>query len=418
VSSLEEAGSASAITGAARYGWRDNLIRNIGFHSNEHWRNAVSMIRLFALWILIGSVAVAISADAVPTRGQTISNNPRPAHFPHRIWAACDFEARTPDYGWFGPGETNNIPKYPGNATALGVGSRPYQNFSGVMTGINPVPGPRMGKENHLFLRYFLRGATNATFQHFSLMSEDNQHINVSGLTEGKWTELDLNFTRDARRNDGNPQTFGNGERMDDFKVFVGKPAQAASYQLLLDDVIFYANDPALPPEKEPFPKRVIFLAAFDTGPKEKYWPGDFELVEQPPAGSYWRTAKSVPRKDGKAIMVRLQIEPRRQVGAHTKVRFRYHLTGATAMTVQVFDTTIQDNRHVNLRDLKTGDWTTTYVNFTRDSRRNDSTRDTFRAGHKVDDLFFFVTPDSGKEATLFLDEVVLFDAGMADASK
>jgi hypothetical protein len=38
----------------------------------------------------------------------------------------------------------------------------------------------------------------------------------------------------------------------------------------------------ALPPEKEPFPNRVIFLAAFDTGPKEKYWPGDFEIVEQP----------------------------------------------------------------------------------------------------------------------------------------
>jgi hypothetical protein len=44
-------------------------------------------------------------------------------------------------------------------------------------------------------------------------------------------------------------------------------------------------------------------------------------------------------------------------------------------------------------------------------SRRNDGTRDTFRAGHKVDDLFFFVTPDDGKVAMLFVDEVVLFDA-------
>ena len=33
----------------------------------------------------------------------------RPKHFPHRIWAACDFEGRTPDYAWFGPPETNNI---------------------------------------------------------------------------------------------------------------------------------------------------------------------------------------------------------------------------------------------------------------------------------------------------------------------
>jgi hypothetical protein len=360
----------------------------------------------------------ASSAEVSTTRGSVMASGARPAHFPHRIWAACDFEGRTPDYAWFGPAETNNIPKYPGNATALGVTARPYQNFSGVMTGINPVPGPRMGRENHLFVRYFLRGATNATFQHFSLTSEDNQHINVSGLTEGKWTELDLNFTRDARRNNGSPNTFGDGERMDDFKVFVGKPAEAAKYELFLDDVIFYANDPALPTEKEPFPNRVIFLAAFDTGPKEKYWPGDFEIVEQPPAGSYWRAAQSVPRRDGKAVMIRLQIEPPRPSGAHTKVRFRYHLTGASAMTVQIFDATVQDNRHVNLRALKTNEWATTYVDFTRDSRRNDGTRDTFRAGNKVDDLFFFVTPETGKETALFVDEVVLFDAATDSVQK
>jgi hypothetical protein len=354
---------------------------------------------------------VVQSVDVSPLRLVT-ANAMRPAHFPHRIWAACDFEARLPDYAWFGPAETNNLPKYPGNRTALGVEARPYRNFSGVMTGINPVPGPRMGKENHLFLRYFLRGASNATFQHFSLTREDNQHINVSGLTEGRWTELDLNFTRDARRNDGSAQPFGEGERMDDFKVFVGEPARAASYELFLDDVIFYANDPALPPDKEPFPNRVIFLASFDTGPKEKYWPGDFEIVEQPPANAYWRAAKSVPRRDGKAVMVRLQIHPPRPVGARTKVRFRYHLTGASEMTVQIFDATVQDNRNVILRGCEAGKWTTACVDLTADACRNDGTRDTFRAGNNVDDLFFFVPSQAGREPTLFVDEVVLFDAG------
>ena len=77
----------------------------------------------------------------------------RPRHFPHRIWAACDFEGRTSDYGWFGPTEKKRFPRYPGNATALGVGARPYKNFSAIMTGINPVPGPRMGKINKLYLR-------------------------------------------------------------------------------------------------------------------------------------------------------------------------------------------------------------------------------------------------------------------------
>ena len=32
---------------------------------------------------------------------------------PRNPWMklACDFEARTPDYAWFGPPETNNVPR-------------------------------------------------------------------------------------------------------------------------------------------------------------------------------------------------------------------------------------------------------------------------------------------------------------------
>lgn len=330
-----------------------------------------------------------------------------PDTFPHRIWAACDFEGRTPDYAWFGPAETDNIPKYPGNRTALGVGERPYKNFSAVMTGINPVPGPRMGKENWLYVRYFLTGGTEATFQHFSLTREDNWHVRVTGLQTGKWSELMLNFTRDAQRNDGSKEPFIEGERMDDFKVFAGKAADAAQYQLFLDDVIFFAKDPALPAEPALFPRRVIFLAAFDTGPKAKYWPGDFELDEKPPTGAWWRAARSVPRKDGKAQTVRLEITPPRPVGARTRLRFRYYLTGAKAMTVQIFDATVQDNRHINLTGLTQGEWTTHYVDFTAHSKRNDGTDSSFTAGNLVDDLFFFVN----EKAALWIDEVVLYDA-------
>jgi hypothetical protein len=337
----------------------------------------------------------------------------RPDHFPHRIWAACDFEGRTPDYAWFGPSETKNIPKYPGNVTALGFNDKPYQNFSALMTGINPVPGPRMGKVNQLYLRYYLEGGSEATFQYFSLTREDNNHIRVTGLTEGKWSELTLNFTRDARRNDGSDQPFADGERMDDFKVFVGKPGDGKKYKLFLDDIIFFSDDPKFPPEKEPFPNRVIFLASFDTGPKEKYWPGEFDIVEKDlPADSYWRVARAVPRKEGKGKWIRLQIAPPRPVGEHTKLRFRYHITGASNMTVQVFDTTDQDNRHIHMKGLKQGQWTTAYLDFTKDGKRNDGKDTPFAAGHKVDDLFFFVEPDGKEEVKLLIDEVVLYDAG------
>lgn len=370
-----------------------------------------SYLTLLAYHQVIERVLEPSLAPPLP-HGTARADHARPRSFPHRIWAACDFEGRTPDYAWFGPPETNNIPEYPGNATALGVSEKPYQDFSALMTGINPVPGPRMGKVNQLFLRYFFRGGSEATFQHFSLTSEDNQHVHVRGLCQGKWSELTVNFTRDAVRNDGSPQVFQAGERMDDFKVFVGKPNDGSEYELFLDDVIFFADDPDLPPEPEPFPRRVIFLAAFDTGPQEKYWPGDFELVESDlPPDTFWRAAQAVPRPGGEpGQWLRLKIDPPRPVGEHTRLRFRYHLTGATAMTVQVFDATDQDNRHVRLENLLPGRWTTQYVDLARDGRRNDGSDTPFAAGHTVDDLFFFLEPGDG--VRLLIDEVVLYDAG------
>jgi hypothetical protein len=367
-----------------------------------------TLLRVAGLWIIFATGVGA--AD----RGHAKADSARAAHFPHRIWAGCDFEGRTPDYAWFGLPETNDIPRYAGNATALKASERPYKNVSAVMTGVNPVPGPRMGKVNQLFLRYHLIGATDATFQYFSLTREDNQHIRVSGLTTGQWSEVTLNFTRDARRNDGSAEVFGEGERMDDLKIFAGKAAEAANYNLLIDDMILFANDPELPAEKEPFPNRVIFLAAFDTGEKEKYWPGDFQIVDkEAPGGAYWRVAQAVSRKDGKGKLVRLQIDPPRPVGARTKLRFRYHLSGTSEMTVQIFDATVQDNRHVRLNGLKQNQWTMTYVDLARDARRNDGTANSrFSAGNKVDDLFFFVAPGEGSEVQLCVDEVVLYDAG------
>jgi hypothetical protein len=377
----------------------------------QYCRAAIS-----AFVILLALVFTARAADRpdreTRLRGTATARTNRPAMFPHRIWAACDFEGQTPDYGWFGRAVTNDVPLYPGNRTALAGAERPYRNVGAIMAGINPVPGPRMGKENGLFLRYFLKGGATATFQHFSLTREDNWHIVMDGLAEGRWEEITLNFTRDARRNDGSAEGFAEGERMDDFKLFAGQPAEAARYELLIDDVIFFANDPARPPEPEPFPRRVILLAAFDTGPKEKYWPGDFEIVESPPAGAFWRAARSVPRRNNGQFL-RMAISPPRPVGAHTKLRFRYHLSGARAMIVQIFDATVQDNRHIRLNDPKENEWTTLYLDFARDSRRNDGTANSvFTAGNLVDDLFFFVEGDGTRTATLFVDEVVLFDAG------
>lgn len=395
----------------------------------EPQHRLLSYFRLELCTCLAGTLVILVSGSLIRAqsakddkrnRGVAVVEETRPKAFPHRVWAACDFEGQTPDYAWFGPAETRNIPKYPGNATALGVKEKPYGNFSALMTGINPVPGPMMGKVNKLYLRYYLKGATEATFQHFSLSSNDNNHIRVSGLTDGKWSEATLNFTRDARRNDGTPGVpFREGERMDDLKIFVGKPKDGKDYELLIDDVILFAEDPDRPAEKEPFPNRVIFLAAFDTGidpkSKPKYYPGDFEVATKSkgaPEGAYWGVARAVPQKQGKGKWVRLEVKPPRPVGERTKLRFRYHLSGAAAMTVQMFDATDQDNRHIRVKGLKQGSWEWANLDFVKDARRNDGKDTPFAAGHTVDDIFFFVEPDGDKEVQLFVDEVVLYDAG------
>ena len=46
--------------------------------------------------------AVGLSAVAAPERprGFARAEGKRPKRFPHRVWAACDFEGRTRDYGW------------------------------------------------------------------------------------------------------------------------------------------------------------------------------------------------------------------------------------------------------------------------------------------------------------------------------
>ncbi|HWB03976.1 MAG TPA: hypothetical protein VG796_13195 [Verrucomicrobiales bacterium] len=365
-----------------------------------------------------GVNASTSAPEAPASRGKATAKETRPATFPHRIWAACDFETQTPDYGWFGPAQTKTIPSYPGNRTALASAPNTGRTRSALKTGMNPVPGPMMGKVNKLYLRYLLRGTTGATFQHFSLTTEDNNHINVSGLTNDKWSELTLNFSRDGLRNDGTPGVpFKEGERMDDFQLYCGEPG-SKDCEVFIDDVIFFAEDPTLPPEKEPFPNRVIFLAAFDTGidpePRRKYWPGDFDIVTAKsgaPEGSYWGVARGVPRKEGRGKWIRLQITPPKPVGAHTKLRFRYHLTGASDMTVQIFDATDNDNRHLNLTNLTPSAWSTQYLDLTT-AKRNDGGTTPFAAGHLVDDLFFFIEPSGTAEPQLYIDEVVLFDAG------
>jgi hypothetical protein len=58
------------------------------------------------------------------------------------------------------------------------------------------------------------------------------------------------------------------------------------------------------------------------------------------------------------------------------------------------------------------GEWTTRYVDFSRDSRRNDERLSLRRWQHG--DVISFVQPTGQQPVELYVDEVVLFDAGDA----
>lgn len=160
-------------------------------------------------------------------------------------------------------------------------------------------------------------------------------------------------------------------------------------------------------------------MAAFDSGLAPKYrdkmWPGTYEVVRpsQAPNNSWWGVARAVPQEKAKGgKWIRMQIKPPRRVAETTKLRFRYLLKGTTKMTVQTFDLTDRDNRHIHLTGCKQNEWTTQYLDFTNNSRRNDGSDTPFNADHLIDDLFFFVKPNGKAEVELFVDEVVIFDAG------
>ena len=63
-------------------------------------------------------------------------------------------------------------------------------------------------------------------------------------------------------------------------------------------------------------------------------------------------------------------------------------------------------------KDLKEGAWQWAILDFTKDAQRNDGKNTPVAAGHKVDDIFFFVRPERDAELQFNLGEATLFDAG------
>ncbi|MBI1916848.1 MAG: nucleoside hydrolase [Planctomycetes bacterium] len=303
---------------------------------------------------------------------------------PNRVHVLENYETDIERRWWLsGQLETKNVP--PGSKRACrGVLTNDFDDLQGDPKGMytavifNPVPGPPMGKNTRLNFRCWLKGSDRLRIQIYSLTNGYHRHLTLTKLPQAKWQSLTVDMTR-CRRPDGGGGPLSENERIDDIQFYTDAEAE-----LIIDDIILY--DAALPGEKRPFPEGPIFTGWFDTGRQGKEWPGDFDIVAHKPPRR-WKAARSILDSTSDRPWIRLGLRGERPLNETTRLRFRYHLTGASAMTVSL------GGRENPLSDLKKGEWAEKTVEFA------------VGKGRRASEVRFLLP----KGAELFLDDVLLY---------
>lgn len=310
-------------------------------------------------------------------------------NFPARVHAFEDFETDIEKRWWMcGKLETKDVPA-PGGRACRAVLTQDFDDRQGQMgtmyraVTFNPVPGPPMGPNTRLRFKYKLSGTDTLRVQLYSLTNGYHRYLSVSGLEQGKWLDGAVDMTK-MRRPDGTGGALAADERIDDIQFYVDPRAE-----LLIDDIVLY--DAAAAGEKRPFPKRLLFTGWFDTGRQGVEWPGTFEVVpHEKPRG--WKTAKSVANPDG-GEWLRIGLRGPRKLGAATEVTFKYHLTGADRVGVELRDSKGKRGVSTAVGKAKAGEWSEATV-------KVDGT------GAIADELLLTVP----KGAKLLVDDVLVYE--------
>jgi inosine-uridine nucleoside N-ribohydrolase len=310
---------------------------------------------------------------------------------PHRVHVAEDFDTDIERRWWMcGKPETHDLP--PGSSRAVrGVLTHDFDDLLGnpraMHTAVifNPVPGPPMGGNTRLAFRYKLQGTDRLRVQIYSLTNGYHRHLVLHDLPQGRWQEAAVDMTR-ARRPDGTGGPLSEGERIDDIQFYADPSAE-----LLIDDVVLY--DAAGAGERRPFPKRILFTAWFDSGKQGKEWPGDFEIV--PNQGYFWHAARSVEDRATGTPWVRLHLRGERLLGEAARLSFRYRLTGADALRVQLVGPGPEDRYTAELTELRQGPWAEAVADFGKT-----------RKGGRVEEIQFRLP----KGAEVLVDDVLLYE--------
>jgi len=366
----------------------------------------VSLVFLITImvWPACSAPEGGEGSDKVPHQASA----PRPAYFPQRVWASCDFELLRKDVVWIGHPETENIPAYPGNRRALRARSMEGADRQKYLA-IKPVSYPRMGRKNLVYFRYFLKGAHSIILELFSLEANKICRVRLAGLVQGEWSEAVADFSL------AGVTPIEPGARMNDLVLIAAPESGAKAYELIVDDVVLFSDDSEGSSEaKEPFPRRVISVRGFD--PVEEYHPWthtDYRILRK---GDFlendWGVCQALQNEGGQLKRIRLIIDPPQAVGASTRLRFRYFVKGAARVQAMIFDLTDRDNRHIVLENPVQGAWQQATLDFTADGIKNNGDQTPFEPGSLVDDIFFMAWPVDGGQVELLIDDLVLYDAG------
>jgi inosine-uridine nucleoside N-ribohydrolase len=324
---------------------------------------------------------------------------------PNRVHVSEDYETDIERRWWLcGKLETRNVP--PGNRRACrGVLTNDFDDWMGnaaaMYTAVifNPVPGPPMGPRTRLSFRYWLKGTNHLRVQIYSLTRGYHRCLTLTHLPQGQWQHICVDLTA-ARKPNGGGVPLSENERIDDIQFYADPSAE-----LIIDDIVLF--DAALPGEKRPFPKKILFTGWFDTGQQGKEWPGDFAIVAKKKPLT-WKAARSVHDRKRNSPWIRLYLRGPRPLGKTTRLFFRYQLTHSDHMRVVLVNRTVKETHVIEVRGLKQGTWSETTLDFTRDSRRGDGSKGKPREDDRADEIRFLLP----RTADLQIDDVLLYEPG------
>jgi hypothetical protein len=253
--------------------------------------------------------------------------------FPVRVHVAEDYETDIEKRWWMsGKLETKDVPQS-SNRACRGTLTQDFDDKMGDTKTMyravifNPVPGPPMGPNTRLSFKYKLHGTDRLRVQLYSLTNGYHRYLSLDSLKTDQWTIATVDMTQ-MRRPDGSGGPLAENERIDDIQFYVDPLAE-----LLITGIVLY--EAAAAGEKRSFPERIIFTAWFDTGNQGKEWPGDFEIVphEKPRT---WKAARSVTNPATGEPWIRVELRGERRFDEKVNLFFRYHLTGADRLSVEI----------------------------------------------------------------------------------